>query len=130
MECSDDNVCLELLSLIENASELRTSDGRVIRGVPGKVFQEILGSAETPLAVRRSSAEQSNTSILYGDRFILKLFRRLEPGVNPDAEIGRYLTENTTFDRIPPFAGSIESRAGREGCRGYDPDNAARPGRQ
>ena len=108
----DDNVCLELLSLIENASELRTSDGPIIRGVPGKVFPEILGSAETPLAVRRSTAEQSNTSIVYGDRFILKLFRRLEPGVNPDAEIGRHLTENTTFDRIPPFAGSIELEPG------------------
>jgi maltose alpha-D-glucosyltransferase/alpha-amylase len=104
----DDNVGLELLSLIENGSDLRTSDGRVIRGVPGKVFQEIRGSAETPLPVRRSTAEQSNTSIIYGDRFILKLFRRLEPGVNPDAENGRHLTEKTTFDRIPPFAGSSE----------------------
>jgi maltose alpha-D-glucosyltransferase / alpha-amylase len=104
----DDSVCLELLSLIENGNELRASDGRIIRGVPGQVFQEILGSAETPLAVRRSTAEQSNTSIVYGDRFILKLFRRLEPGLNPDAEIGRHLTEKTSFDRIPPFAGSIE----------------------
>jgi maltose alpha-D-glucosyltransferase/alpha-amylase len=104
----DDNVCLDLLSLIGNGSELRASDERIIRGARGKVFQEILGSAETPLAVRRSTAEQSNTSIIYGDRFILKLFRRLEPGLNPDAEIGRHLTEKTTFDRIPPFAGSME----------------------
>jgi maltose alpha-D-glucosyltransferase/alpha-amylase len=104
----DDNVCLELLSLVGNGGELRASDGRDIRGVPGKVFQEIRGSAETPLPVRRSTAEQSNTSIVYGDRLILKLFRRLEPGVNPDAEIGRHLTEKTTFDRIPPFAGSME----------------------
>jgi maltose alpha-D-glucosyltransferase / alpha-amylase len=104
----DDNVCLELLSLVENGGELRANDGRIIRGVPGKVFQEIRGSAETPLPVRRSTAEQSNTSIVYGDRFILKLFRRLEPGLNPDAEIGRHLTERTSFDRIPPFAGCIE----------------------
>jgi maltose alpha-D-glucosyltransferase/alpha-amylase len=104
----DDNVCLDLLSLIGNGSELRASDERIIRGARGKVFQEILGSAETPLAVRRSTAEQSNTSVIYGDRFILKLFRRLEPGLNPDAEIGRHLTEKTTFDRIPPFAGSME----------------------
>jgi maltose alpha-D-glucosyltransferase/alpha-amylase len=64
--------------------------------------------AETTLQVRRSSAEQSNTSILFGDRFILKLFRRQEPGLNPDAEIGQYLTEKTNFNQIPPFAGSLE----------------------
>jgi maltose alpha-D-glucosyltransferase/alpha-amylase len=103
----DDKTCLELLSLIENNRELDMHHGRV-RGVRGKAFQNVLGSAEMPLLVRRSSAEQSNTSILYGDRFILKLFRHQEPGLNPDAEIGRYLTEKTNFDRIPPFAGSIE----------------------
>ena len=32
---------------------------------------------------------------------MLKLFRRLEPGVNPDLEIGRFLTEKSRFDRIP-----------------------------
>ncbi len=58
--------------------------------------------------MRRGSAEQSNTSILFGDAFILKLFRRLEAGVNPDCEIGRYLTEKTNFNGIPPFAGLIE----------------------
>ncbi len=103
----DDNVCRMLLSLIENNSELAARQGRV-RGVRGKAFQETLGSTQIPLAVRRSSAEQSNTSIVYGDRFILKLFRRLVPGLNPDAEIGQYITEKTSFDRIPPFAGTIE----------------------
>ena len=103
----DDKVCLELLALIENSRELRGRRGDV-QGARGKAYQEILGDAETPLAVRRVLAEQSNSSIIFGDRFILKMFRRLERGVNPDVEIGRYLTEKTGFDRVPPFAGSIE----------------------
>jgi maltose alpha-D-glucosyltransferase / alpha-amylase len=103
----DDKTCTALFSVIEKELELNARHTR-ISGVRGKAFQDTLGSIETPLPVRRGSAEQSNTSILYGDRFILKLFRRQEPGLNPDAEIGRYLTENTNFNRIPPFAGSIE----------------------
>ena len=109
----DDKTCAALLSLIENEMELDARHTRIF-GVQGKVFRDILGAAETPLPVRRGSAEQSNTSILYGDRFILKLFRRHEPGLNPDAEIGRYLTEKTNFNRIPPFAGSIEYVGGAD----------------
>jgi maltose alpha-D-glucosyltransferase/alpha-amylase len=104
----DDKACAGLFSLIEKETELDARHTRIF-GVQGKVFRDVLGgAATTPLPVRRGSAEQSNTSILYGDRFILKLFRRHEPGLNPDAEIGRYLTEKTNFNRIPPFAGSIE----------------------
>ncbi|HEX3891167.1 MAG TPA: maltose alpha-D-glucosyltransferase [Terracidiphilus sp.] len=59
------------------------------------------------LESRVGSAEQSNTSILYGQRLILKLFRRLQPGENPDVEIGRFLTEVARFPRIAPFMGEI-----------------------
>ena len=59
------------------------------------------------LTSRVGSAEQSNTSILYGDRFILKLFRRLQQGENPDVEIGRFLSEIARFSRIPKFFGEI-----------------------
>jgi maltose alpha-D-glucosyltransferase/alpha-amylase len=55
-------------------------------------------------------AEQSNTSILYGDRLILKLFRRLQEGINPDLQVGHYLTEKG-FAHIPPVAGFIEYRS-------------------
>jgi len=60
-----------------------------------------------PLPSRVASAEQSNTSILYGGQFILKLFRRLQPGENPDVEIGRFLTEVAHFPHIAPFMGEI-----------------------
>jgi maltose alpha-D-glucosyltransferase/alpha-amylase len=103
----NDNTCVELLSLIEGGREIPTRHG-IIRGARSSAFAAIRGPAEPPLPVRRGSAEQSNTSILYGDRFILKLFRRQQQGPNPDCEIGEYLTEKAHFDRIPPFAGSIE----------------------
>ena len=53
-----------------------------------------------------SRAEQSNTSIIYSDRYILKLFRKLESGVNPDVEIGRFLTERG-FRHTPAVLGSL-----------------------
>lgn len=103
----DDATCEQFLAFVANRGELKTAHG-VIRGVPSAAFTEIRGPSDEPVPVRRGSAEQSNTSILYGDRFIMKLFRHQEPGPNPDTEIGRYLTEKARFDRIPPFAGSIE----------------------
>ena len=56
---------------------------------------------------RVASAEQSNTSIIYGKQLILKLFRRLQPGENPDVEMGRFLTEVARFPYIPPFMGEF-----------------------
>ncbi len=59
------------------------------------------------LASRLGSAEQSNTSIHYGRELILKLYRRLEPGQNPDVEMGRYLTETAHFTHAAPFFGAV-----------------------
>jgi maltose alpha-D-glucosyltransferase/alpha-amylase len=56
---------------------------------------------------RLSSAEQSNTSILYDDLAILKLFRHLRTGENPDVEITRFLTEVAHFDHIPAYLGDL-----------------------
>ena len=60
------------------------------------------------------SAEQSNTAILFGKKLFLKLYRRLQPGINPDAEVGRFLTEVAHFTAIPSFLGEITVGTGAE----------------
>lgn len=57
--------------------------------------------------IKPLSGEQSNTSIRFGNALILKLFRRLQFGPNPDVEIGWFLTEHTDFRGTPPVAGSL-----------------------
>jgi maltose alpha-D-glucosyltransferase / alpha-amylase len=109
----DDSTCATFLSCIEKRREIHTRSG-LIRGVPSLAYGDTRGPADTPLPVIRGSAEQSNSSVHYDDRLILKLFRRQEAGPNPDCEIGKYLTEQAHFNSIPPFAGIIEY-VGQEG---------------
>ncbi len=106
----DDQTCSALLNILGNGRELRTHNG-VIRGLPSSIFPRLRGTDSAALPPRRGSAEQSNSSILFGDRLILKVFRRQQFGPNPDTEIGRYLTEFTHFHSIAPFGGSIEYEA-------------------
>jgi maltose alpha-D-glucosyltransferase/alpha-amylase len=55
-------------------------------------------------------ADQSNTAIIYNDKYFFKFYRKLEKEINPDLEIVRFLTEHTTFQNCPRYAGSIEYR--------------------
>ena len=68
-------------------------------------FPPVLAAQLLPSHV--GSAEQSNTSIIYGKQLFLKIYRRLQPEENPDVEVGRFLTEVAHFNRIPPFLGEI-----------------------
>ena len=87
----------------------------VSRGVEGEihaectsVFHVLCADSTSVLQPRPIKAEQSNTSIIYGDRVILKFFRRGEEGENPDLEIGRFLTEKKNFPHIPAVAGWLD----------------------
>jgi maltose alpha-D-glucosyltransferase/alpha-amylase len=99
-----------LLKLIEDQASLHvgssSEDEEKLTGCTSSAFASARGSDALPARV--SSAEQSNTNILFNQRMILKLFRRLEPGQNPDVEIGRFLTEVAHFPRIATFLGQID----------------------
>lgn len=72
--------------------------------------ERVVSKDQAPFATatsKVSTAEQSNSSIIYGDVAILKLYRRLEAGENPDVEIGRFLTEKTSFAHVPAVFGAI-----------------------
>src|SRR5262249_40920186 len=55
-------------------------------------------------AARLVSSEQSNSSVVFDDALILKVFRRVEPGINPELEMLRFLTEQG-FQNIPALGG-------------------------
>ena len=105
----DPHSCEAMLNVIANSTTFIMQQGSV-QGTPSSALRGLMTreSQEKQLTPRRSSAEQSNTSILFGDRLIMKLFRHPEPGLNPDCEIGSFLTEQAHFLNIPPFGGSIE----------------------
>ena len=104
---ADESACQALLAAISENAVWQTQHGE-IRAFRLAGFDEARGPAEVPLSAALSSAEQSNSSVLFGDRLILKLFRRLEQGPNVDFEVSRYLAEQAGFDRIPPLVGAIE----------------------
>jgi len=95
-----------LLEAIGGKQTFATGQGE-IRATGLSHDETIRGPA--PLSPRIGRAEQSNTSIIFGDQLILKCFRRLEEGVNLDLEIGSYLTQ-VGFSHIAPVVGAIEFR--------------------
>jgi maltose alpha-D-glucosyltransferase / alpha-amylase len=87
--------------------------GAEIHAQPSKLFRELAGKGQASLEPSLLKGEQSNTSVIYGDRLILKFFRRVTEGLNPDVEIGRFITEKTSFGHVPPLAGFFEIRKGQ-----------------
>jgi maltose alpha-D-glucosyltransferase / alpha-amylase len=101
-----------LLDTIAKRRTLSGTGGTIVAGTT-KLFRRLRGPAAEPLQAAAMRAEQSNTSIRFGDRFMLKLFRRLPDGTNPELEIGRFLTERARYSHIAPVAGTLEYQVKR-----------------
>jgi maltose alpha-D-glucosyltransferase/alpha-amylase len=97
--------CRSLVELVLSRRRIRGGQGE-IEPTRTQALRRILGEDPPPAGVV-SRADQSNTSVLFGDKLILKLFRRIEPGINSDIEIGKFLLQQE-FPSAPPLAGAIE----------------------
>ncbi|MEO8565328.1 MAG: maltose alpha-D-glucosyltransferase, partial [Betaproteobacteria bacterium] len=102
----DDMFCRALVTAIGAGTELKTARGRV-RFTPTAAFARLAGAAIEDLRVGLPGAQSSNTVVVLGEKLFLKAYRRLQAGVNPEVEIGRFLTD-VGFANGVPVAGTID----------------------
>ncbi len=104
-------LCKALLALVWHRRRFKGERSEVEASrAPG--LRHLLGEAALPEPAL-GKTEQRNSSVIYGDKLILKLFRRLEPGINPELELGQFLTDKG-FLHSAPVAGAIEVAGGAD----------------
>jgi maltose alpha-D-glucosyltransferase/alpha-amylase len=97
----------DMLDMILQRRQAKGSGGEVVPLVT-KAAHVLRGVPNDQLTPSFTGADQSNSSVIFGDRAVLKLFRRLEAGVNPELELGRFLTEQGCFRNTPQLMGALE----------------------
>ncbi|NMG37830.1 maltose alpha-D-glucosyltransferase [Chelativorans sp. ZYF759] len=105
----DQNFAQLLLTGIAENTEIDVADGKVVhlRNADPAAFER--AGEPRPVAV-----EQSNVSIVFGDSVIMKVYRRLRPGAQPEVEMARFLTNEGGFANMPAYLGAVEHR-GKDG---------------
>ena len=99
----------ELFRTVTTQQCLKGRSGELC-GVAGSLLKE---EETAGLESQVLAAEQSNSSMIFGNKFFVKLYRKLEDGLNPDVEITRFLTERCQFAHVPEFVGAVEYCHGR-----------------
>lgn len=109
---ADRHACHALLGMIAHRLAVPTALGN-FTGEPTTAFGTATSEELSALDAQMGRAEQSHSAVRYGDRFLLKVFRKLEAGTSPEVEIGRFLTERTDFANTPRTGGVLDYHAGR-----------------
>ncbi|MCM2326708.1 MAG: maltose alpha-D-glucosyltransferase [Lysobacter sp.] len=103
----DESFCRALVEAIGAGGEVPTAQGK-LRFLPTASFAAIAGDAPGALAASAPLAQSSNTAVTLDERLFLKIYRRLRRGVNPEFEVGRFLTDIARFPHCVPVAGTVE----------------------
>lgn len=102
----EDTFCRFLLDALMTKARLPFASGEM-------VFSSMPNFPVLPetIEISRPGMEQSNTSIIYGDRAILKVYRQVREGINAELEMGRFLSEISPCSSVAPLIGSLEYHA-------------------
>ncbi|MFN8928100.1 MAG: maltose alpha-D-glucosyltransferase [Rhodospirillales bacterium] len=106
---ADGRFALAAVEAIREGRILPVGDGRVACRPTGRFVQEEPLAPDT--VAERIGVEQANSSVIIGQRFVAKAYRRLVAGVHPEVEIGRFLTEVAGYANTPALMGTIEFEA-------------------
>ncbi|MCW7537844.1 maltose alpha-D-glucosyltransferase [Aquabacterium sp. A7-Y] len=104
---NDEVFCRAVVTAIGTGRDMATQRGRLLFR-PTSAFREIAGDDVSKLPVGRPGAQSSNTVVTLDERLFLKGYRRVRPGINPELEMGRYLTEVVRYAHCVPVAGALE----------------------
>jgi len=105
---SDEPFCRALVAAVGARRDLPTANGGTLRFRPTPAFAALAGPDLASQPVGRPRSEGDNTSVTLGERLFLKGYRRLQAGLHPEIEVGRYLAEVAHFRHGAPLAGTVE----------------------
>lgn len=103
----DDDFCAWLLEAVAAGKRIKGRNG-VFAFKPSKMLKKLFADDREKFISKISREEQSNTSVFYGRKGIIKLYRRVDGGINPETEILKGLSLSGKSGHVPPFLGSIE----------------------
>jgi maltose alpha-D-glucosyltransferase/alpha-amylase len=105
----DENFCRVLIETIGDGGEYRTERGKLTFAATN-AYAAMCAEAGSDLSLGPQLAQGSNTALRIGDKLFLKLYRKLQAGINPEVEVGRFLTDVAHFTNIVPVGGTVEYR--------------------
>jgi maltose alpha-D-glucosyltransferase/alpha-amylase len=101
--CHDEDFARDLVRAIGEGRSVATPRGQVEFSA-GPSWPAVSPEAQ----IRTVGAEQSNVSIIVDERVMLKIYRRIRSGAQPELEVARFLTEVAGFENTPEFLGAVE----------------------